>query len=173
MKKILLASMLLACTSIFAQDVKPAEPDFVGEAYILKADGTTEPLDKSKFNITMKPGLKIKQYLEVPGCCSRTKVQASAEPLKVVIKMKDNSVDPTALINIFKFEVKKDRTTEVSSTALMGKSDQGGKIKYAEFSGKKYGQSSYLLTIVASEPGEYGILIKEMGNQNISCFGVN
>lgn len=50
---------------------------------------------------------------------------------------------------------------------------QGGKIKYAEFSGKKYGQSSYLLTIVASEPGEYGVLIKEMGNQNINCFGVN
>ena len=97
----------------------------------------------------------------VASGASITKVQASAEPLKVVIKMKDNSVDPTALINIFKFEVKKDRTTEVSSTALMGKSDQGGKIKYAEFSGKKYGQSSYLLTIVASESGEYGILIKK------------
>ena len=83
MKKILLASMLLACTSIFAQDIKPAEPDFVGEAYILKADGTTEPLDKSKFNTTMKAGLKIKQYLEVPGCCSRTKVQSSAEPLNI------------------------------------------------------------------------------------------
>jgi hypothetical protein len=161
------------CTSIFGQDVKPAEPDFVGEAYILKADGTTEPLDKSKFNTTIKPGFKIKQYLEVPGCCSRVKVQATAEPLKVVIKMKDNSVDPTSIINIFKFEVKKNRTTEVSSTALLGKSDEGGKIKYADFSGKKYGQSSYLLTIVASEPGEYGILIKEMGNQNISCFGIN
>jgi hypothetical protein len=173
MKNILLVSMLLVCTSIFGQDVKPAEPDFVGEAYILKADGTTEPLDKSKFNTTIKPGFKIKQYLEVPGCCSRVKVQATAEPLKIVIKMKDNSVDPTSIINIFKFEVKKNRTTEVSSTALLGKSDEGGKIKYADFSGKKYGQSSYLLTIVASEPGEYGILIKEMGNQNISCFGIN
>jgi len=173
MKKILLASMLLACTSIFAQDVKPAEPDFVGEDYILNADGTTEPLDKSKFNTSMKAGLKIKQYLEVPGCCSRTKVQATAEPLKIVIKMKDNSVDPTALITIFKFDVKKDRTTEVSSTSMLGKSDQGGKIKYLEFSGKRYGQSSYLLNIVASELGEYGILIKEMGTQNISCFGVN
>jgi hypothetical protein len=173
MKNILLVSMLLVCTSIFGQDVKPAEPDFVGEAYILKADGTTEPLDKSKFNVTIKPGFKIKQYLEVPGCCSRVKVQTTAEPLKIVIKMKDNSIDPTSIINIFKFEVKKNRTTEVSSTALLGKSDEGGKIKYADFSGKKYGQSSYLLTIVASEPGEYGILIKEMGNQNISCFGIN
>lgn len=173
MKKLLLGMMLLVSSSIIAQDVKPAEPDFVGEAYILKADGTTEALDKTKFSTTIKPGFKIRQYLEVPGCCSRTKIQATAEPLKVVIKMKDNSVDPTSLINIFKFDVKKNRTTEVSSTALLGKSDEGGKIKYAEFSGKKYGQSSYLLTIVASEPGEYGILIREMGNQNISCFGVN
>lgn len=89
------------------------------------------------------------------------KVRDAKHDIRLVIKGENNETDPMNLYRIVRFkDSKRDRRIQWMEIkpALLGSSDSK-KRGFLPFTGHKYGEKSYLLTIPASElePGEYGI----------------
>lgn len=86
---------------------------------------------------------------------------AAGKDVRLLIKGEDNETDPMDCYRIVRFvTTKKERKIQWMEIqpALLGSSD-AKKAGYVSFSGHKYGEKSYLLTIPAAEveKGEYGI----------------
>ena len=89
------------------------------------------------------------------------KVKDTKHDIRLVIKGENNETDPMNLYRIVRFkDSKKDRRIQWMEIkpALLGISDSK-KRGFLPFTGHKYGEKSYLITIPAAElePGEYGI----------------
>ncbi|MDR2292242.1 MAG: hypothetical protein LBE11_02050 [Prevotellaceae bacterium] len=184
MKKILLT--IICCISVclfsYAQEVE--EPDFAGEVLLLKNGESVGILEKNTVQIKTKAGASIyltgigsvKSRITVEGCCAKTTVKSS-DDFKFVIKAVDNNTDPIAVISIFKFEEKKkERRAEVSSASTFG-GGSSNNLNYVTFSAKKYGTSSYLITLNEKQAGQYGITVKNPNaldekNLIVSSFAV-
>ncbi len=94
---------------------------------------------------------------------------SQGESFRFIVKEVDNHTDPFNLMRIVRFNKgKKDRKIRWMniSTSLLGSHD-ADKNGYLNFSGEKYGETSYLITVSGNElkPGEYGIII---GNAAVS-----
>lgn len=166
MKKILF--VLAICSgfsmNLYAQDI--SEPEFVGETLLVKQDNSSFPLEKTlaQNRTVASTGLilsgigKVRSQIQIDGCCANLKIK-KGEPVKLIVRNVDNQTDPLAIIQIFKFEVKKKyRRAELASYSSLG-SAKSNNLMYVSFTGKKYGTSSYILTLAALEPGEYGVTI--------------
>lgn len=101
------------------------------------------------------------------GGHSPYKITAGGKDLRVVVRNDSNTVDPLSLYRIVRFaSSKKERSVQwlEIKPSLLGtpKSEKSG---YAAFSGEKYGEHSYLLTVPAKElrKGEYGIIYMDLG----------
>lgn len=170
MKKFLLLAAICFCSvGVYSQTVQ--EPEFVGECMLLKPDNTTVLLEKQtvQTRTAMSAGRAIsgfgsyKQKLQIDGCCASTKVSASGN-IQFIIRAVDNNSDPLAIIKIFQFDSnKKFRRAEMASVNNFG-TTKTGKLHYLNFTGQKYGKSSYLITLTDKTPGEYGITVS---NPNI------
>lgn len=83
------------------------------------------------------------------------------------------------IIRIFKFETKKKYRKAVISEVGTFSGAKGNDLEYVDFEAKKYGQSSYYLSITNTlEPGEYGIIVTNPNNKDekqivVSCFGID
>lgn len=166
MKKIFTSLFVLSifAFNVNAQDI--AEPDFIGEVVLVKSDNSAIPLEKqlSTNRGVASTGLiltgigKVRSQLQIDGCCAKIQV-SSNEDLSFIIKGIDNKTDPMSIVKIFKFEEKKKyRRAEVASVSSFG-SAKSNNLDYVSFTGKKYGESSYLLKVSALQPGQYGITI--------------
>ena len=85
----------------------------------------------------------------------------SGQDARLLIKGENNETDPMDCYRIVRFNAsKKERRIQWMEfeSALIG-SDETKKAGYVQFTGHKYGEQSYLLTIPSSEleKGEYGI----------------
>lgn len=83
------------------------------------------------------------------------------QDVRLLIKGENNEIDPIDSYRIVRFNAsKKERRIQWMEfeSSLLG-TDDTKKAGYVSFSGHKYGQQSYLLTILASEleKGEYGV----------------
>lgn len=83
------------------------------------------------------------------------------QDVRLLIKGEKNDVDPKDCYRIVRFNAsKKERRIQWMEfeSSLLG-TDDTKKAGYVDFTGHKYGEQSYLLTISASEleKGEYGI----------------
>ena len=174
MKKLLLISLSLFIVVLSkAQMIKVNEPEFSGNiVYVNDTIGEGIKLEQQTASMTTKvngatyiPGVnlfagKATSRNVVKGCCSPVVINNSKK-VYFIIKMSDNSVDPTTIINIFKLVSKKEsRTVELASSRVLG-GTKSGDISYVSFSGKKYGQSSYLIEVDSFEPGQYAITLPE------------
>lgn len=88
-------------------------------------------------------------------------LKANGKDIHLIIKGEENEIDPVEIYRIVRFSAsKKERRIQWFEwePALLG-SDDARKSGYINFSGKKYGKQSYLLTIPSNEieKGEYGI----------------
>ena len=171
--------------SVYAQDQEVVEPDFVGECFYLKADGTNVKLDKSRTVSRTKANAGIfiagvgkvrdEIHLETPAA----KTRISGRNIKLIVKAVDNLSDPMTIIRIFKFETKKKYRKAVISEVGTFSGAKGNDLEYVDFEAKKYGQSSYYLSITNTlEPGEYGIIVTNPNNKDekqivVSCFGID
>ena len=69
-----------------------------------------------------------------------------------------------SIINVFRFEAKKDkRMAEMASVSSFG-SVKSNKLERLSFTGRKFGESSYLITLDETPAGEYGITISNPNN---------
>lgn len=166
MKRIFLfLGVTLFSTLVTAQNV--AEPEFAGEAVVIRADNTSVSLEKqvSQSRSVLSTGAiltgigKYRTQLQITGCCSTVKLK-KGENVKFIVRGVDNNTDPLAIVKIFKFESKsKYRRAEVASTSTFGTTKRNN-LEYVAFSAKKYGTSSYIITpSVPLESGEYGITV--------------
>lgn len=95
------------------------------------------------------------------GGQSSYKIKNSDNDVRLIIKTENNNNDPMGIYRIVRFkESKKDRRIQwfEFSPSLLGNKDAKKK-GFLSFTAHKYGESSYMVTIPASElePGEYGI----------------
>lgn len=166
MKKIFLAATLMYCFSIGLNAQTVEEPEFVGETILVKSDNSSFPLEKTlaQNRTVASTGLiltgigKVRSQIQIDGCCAELKVGKNVE-VKLIVRNVDNQTDPLAIIQVFKFEVKKKyRRAELAAVSSLG-SAKSNNLQYVSFKGKKYGASSYLLTLSKLEPGEYGVTI--------------
>ncbi|WP_294213247.1 hypothetical protein [uncultured Chryseobacterium sp.] len=163
-KTLLLAAMSLCSISIYSQTAQ--EPEFIGECLLLKPDQSTVLLEKhtTQTRSAMNAGMvitgfgSVKSKLQIDGCCSSTKVR-QGDDIQFIVRAVDNNTDPMAIIKIFEFDSnKKFRRAEMASVNTFG-TMKTNKLHYLNFTGKKYGQNSYLITLKDKPPGEYGITV--------------
>lgn len=173
MKK-LFVSFVLATFAIggFAQS-KVKEADFVGNVRVLNADSTTTNLDKYSAQVKTKAtGSKIwwgigssKAFAVVPGATSNCILQ-SGQAIELLVRSTNNELDPTSIVQVFQYEVKgKNRRAHMRKVNnLYGNSSIG--LESMSFEGKKFGKSSYIITLPALNAGEYGVYVRNPNLEN-------
>ena len=185
MKNLFLILLILFVSTNAISQSTVTEPEFAGEAVVLKKDSTTKVLEKQTVQTKTKAGAglfltgigKVKTKINIEGCCSQLRLKSN-EPLTFIARAVDNVTDPLAVVTIFKFEsTKKARKAEIASVGTFSGASQNN-LKMVAFNAKKFGASSYLLKIEPQEPGEYGIIIRNPNNLNqanliVACFGVD
>jgi hypothetical protein len=172
--------LLILASASFGQE---KEPEFVGEAYFLKTDGTYVHLDKEIGDFTSGMSWSANSWnafsLEIAGGKAQSRF-SSNQPLQLVVRAVDNNSDPLTIISIFKFEAKKK-----SRSVLISKNNSGTFLKsrtnskdMIRFSGKKYGISSYRIELKDLAAGEYGIVVSNPNARDekrvvVSCFAID
>lgn len=177
---LLLITISICTTSLKAQVI---EPEFIGEAYLLKNDSSTVSLDKEIADYTAGVSWSSNSWnalsIEIREGKAQTRF-SSSEPLKIVVRAVDNNSDPLTIISIYKFKAKSNKRTfvlsEDNSRTLM-KSRTNSK-DIIRFNGKKFGTTSYLIELKNLKPGEYGIIVSNPNNRDekrtvVSCFGID
>jgi len=177
---VFLTFLILCWSSLNAQE---NEPEFIGEAYIVESQGSIKQLDKEIASFTRGISWKANSWdalsLEVEGGAAKSRI-SKCQSVKLVVKASDNNSDPLSIINIYRFRSKKKKRVTVlsennSGTLMKSRTHTKNQLS---FTGKKYGTSSYLLTIDNIDLGEYGIVVTNPNNVDekrivISCFGVD
>lgn len=184
--RLMIFTLFFSFINIFAiAQSTVTEPEFAGEAVVLKKDSTTQILEKQTVQTKTKAGAglfltgigKVKTKITNEGCCSPVRLRSN-EPLTFITRAVDNVTDPLAVVTVFKFESsKKDRKAEIASAGTFSGVSQNN-LTMVSFNAKKFGTSSYLLKIDPQQPGEYGIIIRNPNNLNqanliVACFGID
>lgn len=178
MKAILLILML--GLAAWGQEM---EPEYIGEANVVRADGTFAPLDKEIGDFTSGWSWSANSakafWVEVAGGKAKSRFKAG-DTLQLIVRAVDNNSDPLTIVSIYKFKANKK-----SRSVLIGKDNSGTLMKsgtvsknLVRFSGKKYGTSSYLVTLEDLAAGEYGIVVSNPNSLDqkrvvVSCFAVD
>lgn len=183
MKHILL--FLFLAVGLFAHS-QHFEPEWAGEVTILKIQGDTISIPTEKSIPQVKTSASAGKLLVGIGNVRRKAVIkngraatqiAPSGTITIVVKCKDNETDPSTFIQVVKFEEKKkERKTELANINWLGNVSEGN-MEFVNFSGKKYGKSSYLLTFPANE-GEYGVRVLNPNDHDekatvFYCFGIH
>lgn len=174
--------MLVAGNHVSAQE---SEPEFIGEVNLVKQDKSVMLLDKENVQIKTKAGaslylvgigsVKSRITIKTPKASARV---GKGEQFTLIVRAVDNNSDPLSVISLFKFEVKgKQRRAEMAKSNTFGGSSSGN-MDYIRFQAKKYGNSSYILTIPNIEEGEYGLMVHNPNDKDekaaiVACFGVD
>lgn len=182
LKQLIVSFFVTVSLSAFAQSF---EPKWVGEVKFLTIENDdTVSTSVEKANIQVKTtqsagrllvGIgNVRQKVIIKGAKSPLQVSPT-KPFVLVVKCKDNDIDPTTFINVIKFEEKrKERRTELAMKNWVGNVSEGN-MKLVPFTADQYGKSSYILTIQPQE-GEFGIRIvnPNVVDEKITilyCFG--
>ena len=180
MKHLILTSVLfLVSTFGYAQNI--SEPEYKGQVALVNADSTTTLLQKevgeqkaksSAFGMIPIPGSslldKTKAYLSVKGAESPNKI--TSKKFSLIIRVKDNSEEPKNAFGIFKFETKKKERRFQMLNFGFGSASANTNFTTVDYDVKKFGTSSYLVTLSNLEAGEYGVVAN--GFDNIATFSV-
>ncbi|NOU18469.1 MAG: hypothetical protein HOO91_13010 [Bacteroidales bacterium] len=170
MKIIIKTLLLVFATNVaLGQTIRIKEPEFANNGiYVNDTIGDGIPLEKQKYTISTKSNAalyipfanlaagKTKTKLVFQGKESTTKI-SSKEKIHFIIKMTDNSNDPTSLIEVFKLTQEKNLRTSIMAEAKVIGGAETKNLETFTYSAKKYGQSSYLIELNNLPVGQYGI----------------
>lgn len=176
MKKLAMLAVSLICvsSSAFGKDstVSLPEPEYVGNvSYVGSSEGLT--LEKQRASTKVRSGMfTIKGSNIVKGVASPVRV-SSGGAVRFILRAATNDVDPVQVVNIFQMNSntkKKYRQLEVSKAGAFG--ERGMNIDFIPFTSKKYGKSSYLITLNNLAAGEYAMTLD--GSRGMfNLFGVD
>ncbi len=158
--------VLLSIMTAGGQTPEIKEPDFIGEVTAILPDSTTARLEKETVLMRTRANAgalivgigkaKTKIIIESPEAAVRLK---SGDEIRFVVRAVDNATDPISIINVFRFDAnKKRRMAEVASASTFG-SVKSNKLERLRFEASKFGESSYLLTLIDKPAGEFGITV--------------
>jgi hypothetical protein len=159
------------------------EPEFIGEACVLQTENSCSALGKEFGDFTSGVSWSHNSnkafWLRIKGGRAKSRFAAKS-PLHLVVRAVDNNSDPMAIVTIYQFKAKdKSRSVYLArdNSGTFLKSETNSKASLP-FSGKKYGQSSYLITLNDLPAGEYGIVVSNPNNRDekrvvVSCFGID
>lgn len=158
---------------VYSQSIEIDEPEFAGNiVYVNDTIGQGKKLEQQ--TASSKASANAASYIPgarlfagkstyksvVNGCCSPVVIDHKTN-IRFIVKMVDNSYDPTTIINIFELKREKNkRTVELASSNTWG-TTKSGDIEFVAFNGTKYGGSSYLIEIPYIESGEYAITLSD------------
>lgn len=173
----------LVLSNSLSSKAQISEPDFIGDAYFLKADSTFIQLDKEIGDFTSGVSFSSNSWnalsIEIAGGKSQTRFPMG-ETLQIVVRAVDNNSDPLSIITIYKFKAKASKRNVVISKDNLGTLMKSRTISknQVRFSGKKFGKSSYLITLKGLVVGEYGIVVSNPNSIDekrivVSCFAVD
>ena len=160
MKRILLILSLLLFTINQAncqkeKNIRIAEPEFSGTAVFVN-DTVGNGVLLEQQTATLTQGVILIKYV-IKTCCST--VFADTINSQFIVRVSDNSLNPQDQIGIVKLKVENSRRTWNYS-----------KPETLEFKAKKYGTSSYLISVPRIPVGQYAIRFKN--NNTVNLFGV-
>ena len=156
LKTLLGAALLLLAGATQAQTIPETtpEPEFIGEIVTVRPDGTVAKLEKQSVQMRTRANAsavifgigKAKTKLIIEGPKAGVRLTAG-QPASFIVRAVDNATDPMSIINVFRFEAKKDkRMAEMASVSSFG-SVKSNKLERLSFTGRKFGESSYLITL--------------------------
>lgn len=179
MRHLLIVFMLLTACVIHAQEI--AEPDFIGQVFVVNADSTTTLLQKETAEMKTKttalgyiplPGASLfdkgKTYLFVRGTSSLNKFPASH--ITLIVRTQDNNVEPKTAFGVFKFEQKKKECRFVLAEVGTFSMKATTSFNTVPCSVRKFGNNSYMVRLDHLEAGKYGIVTSDFNN--ITTFSV-
>lgn len=157
--------------------IRVAEPDFEGEVLAIMNDSSAVLLEKVNAQVKITDQLMgpVKK-IDVPGKTSPIRLKQGK--IQLIIRAVNNNTDPMAIIRVFKFTERKTRKATIAKQNEITGKISYNQYDYVSFTGKKYGQNSYLLTINNISVGEYGVTLNNPQNVDekiliVSCFGVD
>lgn len=173
-KLFVLVMGLLVTNYISAQEVTVEEPEFAEETLLLVSNSEGQLLKRENGTIKTKAGAslyltgigKIKSRLTLAGAKSVNTVKGSSTT-RLIVKGKDNKTDPNSFVNVFKFEIykNKERRYQLAETGTLSKTETNN-LSSVEYKAKKYGECSYLIQLDDLTPGEYGIVLGDPNTDN-------
>ena len=182
LKTLLGAALLLLAGATQAQTIPETtpEPEFIGEIVTVRPDGTVAKLEKQSVQMRTRANASavifgIGKAIEGPKAGVRL---TAGQPASFIVRAVDNATDPMSIINVFRFEAKKDkRMAEMASVSSFG-SVKSNKLERLSFTGRKFGESSYLITLDETPAGEYGITVSNPNNLDekqviVSTFAID
>ena len=154
---LILTFLLFSITQANCQKVKNIripEPEFSGTAVFVN-DTIGKGILLEQQTATMEGVVTLKYAVKY--CCST--VFADTINSEFIVRVPDNSVNPFDVISIVKMKIENSKRTWKFS-----------KPEAVEFKAKKYGTSSYLITVPKFTLGQYAICFKNSNSVNL--FGV-
>lgn len=170
------------------------EPEFINSYCIMKSDDSFESLPREIGTIKRHQNIvsnatggvgNVSSSVTTAGALAGTKgmdivlegghssyvVPKDMKTISLVIKAKDNELDPMGLYRIVRFTgSKKDRRFQwMGGSPTLLSSEKVQKSGYVNFVAHKYGEQSYTLTFPEKEmiPGEYGIFLSAVNGTTI------
>ena len=137
------------------KNVRIVEPDFSETAvFVNDSIGTGVLLEHQTAVNTKIKYMTTQLILEFKMCCSTVSVDSLNSLF--IVRVSDNSINPYDLVSIVKMKI--EDTKRVWNTS---------KSEKVEFNAKKYGNSSYLITVPKFTLGQYGICFKNSNSVNL------
>ena len=167
MKRFLLTSVVAVMAfSAMAQQVSVEEPEFAEQSLVLTSDSTFVMLPRESASLKAKASAslyltgigKVKSRITLKGENSNVVVK-QAPAIRLIVKASDNKTDPKSFISFFKFEVKTNKRQALVAEVGTFTGASENSLSNIDFNAKKYGESSYLISLDNLEPGEYGLLL--------------
>lgn len=186
MKKIIIFTLFLIAG--VCMEAQSFEPKWVGEAIVLQGVATGDtvavPTEKAiaRIKTSASAGLiltgigNIRTKISIKEGWSSTQID-SRDPIYLVVRCKDNDIDPSTFIQIVKFEEKKrERKAELAKQNWLGNVTEGD-MTYVPYDADRYGKSSYILKIQPIE-GEFGVRVLNPNDVDekailFYCFGAH
>ncbi|MGN7786472.1 hypothetical protein ACTJIJ_18205 [Niabella sp. 22666] len=161
------------------QNPKTAEPEFSGT--IVFADTTSSGKNLETATMTVKTKGNASLYITGIGKATSFGVVKgktstcilSAQPtLSFVYRAESNSVNPKDVIQLVRFTISKDGNRVMPIVSATTFSSTSNEVIYLDFAAKKYGRSSYLITVTDLAPGEYGFSLGKESTYTVHLFTV-
>ena len=172
MKNLMMAVvMLITCTTSMAQGIQ--EPEYIGQVALVQSDCSQVVLVKEEAE--MKTKTTGFGYIPIPGSSlldkGKTFLRVKGEKSPNIVRVKDNNEDPKNSIGVFQFEAKKkERRFTLAEVGLLSGMKATTSFNTIPYEAKKIGDSSYMVTILNLQPGEYGVTTADF--THISTFSV-
>jgi len=188
MKRILSTTLgILLCSALFSQSqITVPEPETDGQAVYLEQGTICVALQQevigfdSRLNgaaytpFKKREGVNI--YIVVPGKSSPNRIAATTDPIRFILRVPNNSIDPYSFIRIALLDQKKKERRAEFIDATLKHANNNVETTFIPYYATKYGESSYLIEIdpaVLASNGQYIIVYDGPGADGISRKTLN